>query len=312
MPDMKVFLELIAKSDKFQQGMQQGERALSGFRSWASKTARDVEYLTQKIGFLGTAATALSTGLVLKKLFSLADFMPVDDALLRMQVNLKTSAKELDKFKNQLSDLAGHEGLDQGKTFQSAYKLSHAYRQEDILQIIKASDMAAKALKQDIDPVQDRLVQIMKLYKLAPSEAHGVAEALAASRVDMETLDTILQRLALRGGSKKDYTQTLGMLLGLKKAGMDNPRSVGQVNEVLEMIQNKADLLQRSGVRVYDIDRTTGEKKWRDQIEVLKDLQSYLAKYKKTLTSEKYNELLNKAFGDNADNKLAIRFQATR
>jgi len=66
LPDLKIVLELIANSDKFQSGVKAGERTLEGFKNFASRTSSVVENLTRNIGFLGNAAAALSGGLVLK------------------------------------------------------------------------------------------------------------------------------------------------------------------------------------------------------------------------------------------------------
>lgn len=304
MPDMKVFLELIAKSDKFQQGMQQGERALKGFQGFAQRTGQVITDLTQKFGFLGNAAAALSSGLVLKKLFSITDYMPIDDALLRMRVNLKATSAEMDVFKKKIAAVAGERGIDVGEAFQSAHKLSFVYNPDEILQIMKVSDEAADAMGAPYDVVQDRIVQVMKLYRLTANEAKGVADALVTSRVDVESLDTMMQRLVLRGGSKKDYTQTLGMLRGLGMSGMSNPRVIMQLNETLGAIQDKAEILQASGINVKD--KKTGE--WRDQLEVLKDLETYLQKMRKTMSSHKYDEALDKTFGPNARQRLDFIF----
>ncbi|PKN05558.1 MAG: hypothetical protein CVU74_01125 [Deltaproteobacteria bacterium HGW-Deltaproteobacteria-9] len=304
MPDLKVYLELITKSDKFQSGLKAGERSLEGFKQYASRAASVVANLTQNIGFLGNAAAALSGGLVLKKLFGLSDYMPIDDALLRMQVNLKLTGKELDDLKTKIAAVAGERGIEQGTAFQSAYKLSFNYKPDEILEIVKISDEAADAMKAPYDVVQDRIVQIMKLYKLTAKEAKGVADAMVASRVDVESLDTMMQRLVLRGGSKKDYIQTLGMLRGLNMAGMSNPRVIMQLNETLGAIQDKADILEASGIKVKD--KKTGE--WRDQLEVLKDLEAYLQKMRKTMSSSKYDEVIDKTFGPNSRQRLDFIF----
>lgn len=307
MPDMKVFLELIAKSDKFQQGMQAGERALAGFRGHIGNVVKTVEYATQRIGLLGQAATALSTGMVLKKLFSLEDWKPIDDALLRMRVNLKGTAQEMDDFKKKISSLAGERGLDQGMAFQSAHKLSFAFKPDDILQIMKVSDEAADAMGAPYDVVQDRIVQIMKLYRLTANEAKGVADALVTSRVDVESLDTVMQRLVLRGGSKKEYTQTLGMLRGLGMAGMSNPRVIMSLNETLGAIQDKYQILEASGIKVRQVNKD-GTTEWRDQLEVLKDLEAYLQKMRKTVSQKEFDEKLDKLFGPNARQRLDFIF----
>jgi TP901 family phage tail tape measure protein len=296
---MKIMMELSANAAKLRDGLRDGSRHVSDF----------VQHATSQIGLLGTAMTALGTGLVLKKLFSLRDFMPIDASILMMKANLKATAEEADELKTRLISMAGSAGQDMQQLFASAKKLSIAYKPDDIMQIMAASASSAKAMEADLDTVTDRVVQMMKIYRLAPSEAKGVADAIVASRANLEQLDTILQRLALRGGSKKAYTETLGFLLGLSKAGMSNPRVVGQVNEVLDALQSKADVLQHSGIKMFDIDAKTGEKNWRDQIEVLKDLQVYLEKHKKTLSSKEYKEGLNKIFGENAERKLDFVFK---
>ena len=131
MPDMKVFLELIAKSEKFQQGFQQGEKALGSFRTHVSNTMQKVQQLTANMGVLGQAATALSSGLVLKKLFSVSDYLPIDDALLRMRVNLKANSAEMDVFKKKIASLSGKTGLNIGEAFQGANKLSLIFPKQD-------------------------------------------------------------------------------------------------------------------------------------------------------------------------------------
>jgi hypothetical protein len=307
MPDMKVFLELIAKSDKFQQGFQQGERALKGFQGFAQRTGQVITDLTQKFGFLGNAAAALSSGLVIKKLFSLQDYLPIDDALLRMRVNLKATSAEMDAFKKKIAAVAGERGIDVGEAFQSAHKLSFVYNPDEILQIMKVSDEAADAMGAPYDVVQDRIVQVMKLYRLTANEAKGVADALVTSRVDVESLDTMMQRLVLRGGSKKDYTQTLGMLRGLGIAGMSNPRVIMQLNETLGALQDKYQILEASGIKMKTVN-ADGTTEWRDQLEVLKDLEAYLAKMRKKLSTKLFDEGLDKTFGPNARQRLDFIF----
>lgn len=296
MSDMKVFLELAAKTDKFRQGMREGEKALGDFRQYAQKVGHAVQELTSKIGILGNAATALSTGLVLKKLFSVADYMPVDDALLRMRVNFKNTAKEMDAFKKQLTALAGETGEEQGRVFQMASKLSLAYKPADIAEIIKQADRISDATKAPLESSQEGLVQIMKLYKLSAKEAQEAADAIVASRVDLESLDVVMQRLAMRSGTKKDYTEVLGFIRGMSKAGIDKPRLIAQMNEAMQMLEDKAERLQHSGIKVFSTD-ASGNRVWRDKIEVLKDLEKYIIKTKKTMSSEKFNKELDEAFG---------------
>ena len=304
---MKIFLELAAKTDKFRQGMQQGEKALEGFRQYAQKVGRTVQTLTQEIGFLGNAASALSSGMVLKKLFSVTDYMPVDDALLRMRVNFKNTAEEMNSFKNELTALAGETGEDQGRIFQMANNLSLSYKPGDIKEIITQADRISDATKAPLESSQEGLTQIMKLYKLSAAEAKGAADAIVASRVNLETLDVIMQRLAMRGGSKKDYIEALGMIRGLGKGGFDKPRLVAQLNEVMETIEDKAERLQNNGITVFSTD-AEGNRVWRDKVEVLKDLETYVQKTGKTMSREQLSKGLDEVFGPKALTKLETLF----
>jgi hypothetical protein len=292
-----VELILNAKSESFQRGMREGEKALSGFGQFARKVGNEVQALTQKIGFLGTAATALTTGLALKKLFSITDYMPVDEALLRMRNNLKNTAEEMDSFKKQLGSLASATGMGQGETFHMASQLSLEYKPEDIAEIIKQTDRISKGI-QDATPeaAKDALVQIMKLYKLTGKEAREAADNIITSQVNLESFETVIQRLAVRSGTKKDYVEQLGFIRGLGIAGINKPRSIMQLNEAMEMIDDKADMLQRSGIKVFDID-AEGNRVWREKLKVIKDLEQYLSKVKKTMSSEKFNKYLDEELG---------------
>jgi hypothetical protein len=300
MPDMKVFLELIAKSDKFQQGMQQGERALKGFQGFAHRTGQVITALTQKFGLLGNAAAALSSGLVIKKLFSLQDYLPIDDALLRMQVNFKATGKEMDDFKKKISSLAAETGTNQGEAFQNAFKISHLFKPDEILEITKNADVAAKAMhEKDPGAVQDVGVRAMKLYNIPASKSKELFDQIAASRANMEMMEMGMQRLAVRGGSSKNVTEMFGFFSGLEHAGLSNSRSLMKVYQALDLIQSKRDILEHNGITV------TG----RNELEVLKDLQVYFDKYKKIMAPSKFNKVLNETFGPGAEDLFDFLFK---
>lgn len=294
--DMKVFLELAAKTDKFRQGMQQGEKALGGFRQFAVKCGQDVQALTSKIGLLGTAATALSTGLVLKKLFSVADYMPVDDALLRMRNEFKNTAEEMNSFKKQLTSLAGEAGEDQGKIFQMGYRLSLSYKPEDIKEIITQSDRISDATKEPIETSQEALTRLMKLYKLTGKDAREAANNLIASRVDLEAFDSIIQRVAMRGGSKNNFVEQLAFFRGLSGAGYDKSRIINTLNTVMEKIDENGTLLNKHGIKVFSVD-AQGNKVYEEKINVLKALDMYLQKIKKTASESDIRKRFDELFG---------------
>ena len=304
MSNMKLFLELIADAGKMKSGVREGEQSLSSFRKVAVGIGRDLEYATSKIGMLGTAATAISSGLVLKKLFSIRDFIPIDDALLRMQANLKLSEDGLDSFKGKLASLAGQKGMDLSQIFGMAAKMSFVFKPEDIIQVISASDMAAKAMNADLGMVNDRILQIMKIYRLAPREAAGVAQALVASRADLESLDIILQRLIMKGGSRKDFSDQLAIIGGLKKAGVDSTRVVVAVDSVLAMLDRKQKSLERSGLNFFKIDPETGEKVKKDTVELLQDLDALIKKTWSEKQSEKRAKRLDEFFGPGASETI--------
>jgi hypothetical protein len=296
MPDMKVFLELIAKSDKFQQGMQQGERALKGFQGFAQRTGQVVSDLTQKFGFLGNAAAALSSGLVIKKIFSLQEYLPIDDSLLRMRVNLKATGAEMDILKNKIAAFAGEKGQNIGTSFQVANKLSLNFNQGDILQILDKADKMSKATGDSLDLTSASMVEMIKLFKVSNKEFGGLADHVIASRINMEKLDTIMQRLALHGGGKKDFIESLGMVRGLEIAGITKMRSIVAVNSVLDTINNKGFILESHGIKV----------KGRSQLEVLTDLQTYINKMQKTHSAAENLKQAESFFG--AGGKEAMDF----
>jgi hypothetical protein len=294
--DMKIFLELAAKTDKFRQGMQQGEKALDGFRQYAQKVGHAVQELTSKIGVLGTAATALSTGLVLKKLFSVTDYMPVDDALLRMRVNFKNTAEEMNSFKNQLTVLAGETGEDNGRVFQMASKLSLSYKPDDIKEIINQADRISDATKEPLETSQEALTRLMKLYKLTGKEAREAADSLIASRVDLESFDSIIQRVAMRGGSKNNFVEQLAFFRGLQGAGYDKSRIINTLNTVMEKVDENGTLLNQHGIKVFSTD-AQGNKVYEKKINVLKDLDKYLQKISKTASESDIRKRFDELFG---------------
>jgi len=233
---------------------------------------------------------------VLKKLFSVTDYMPIDDALLRMRVNLKANSAEMDILKNKIASFAGEKGQDLGKSFQTASKLSLNFNQADILQILTTADKISKATGDDLSLTSASTVEMIKLFKLSRQEIEGVGDALITSRINMEQLDTVMQRLALHGGGKKDYIESLGMIRGLGMAGIDKTRSIVALNNVLDMINNKGFILEQHGIKV----------KGRSQLEVLTDLEKYINKMRKTHSAAENLKQAESFFG--AGGKEAMDF----
>ena len=301
-----VELNLIAKSKKFRQGMREGEQALNSFQQYMNRVGNAAQALTQKIGFLGNAATALTTGLTLKKLFSVTDYMPVDEALLRMRDNFKATAEEMNAFKDELNSLASKTGMGQGPTFHMASQLSLNYKKEDVEEIIKQTARITEGI-QDAAPeaAKEALTQLMKLYKLTSKEAREAADNLITSQVDLESFDMIIQRLAVRGGARKDYVEDLAFLRGLQMAGINKRLGIMKLNESMEVIDKNADMLAANGVTVWTKD-AQGNKVWRDKLLVLQDLEKLLDRLKKTYPNDKFRQgALDRQLGiPDAEDKL--------
>jgi len=293
---MKMFLELSANAAKMRNGLRDGSRHVTDF----------VQRATQQFGVLGTAMTAVSTGLILKRLFSIRDFLPVDASLHMMQANLKATGEEMSEFRTRLASMAGSAGQDMTQLFASAKKLSFAYKADDITKIVSASSMAAKAMQENLDTVADRVSQIMKMYRLAPEEAKGVADALVASRLDMEKLDIILQRSALKGATKKDFTENLAVFAALKKSGFEAARTIMAVDAVLVNIEKKSSTLKRMGIDVFKTDPKTGEKTKKGITETLDDINRVIQKARKRMSEEKIGEGLDKLFGPGASEVIPL------
>ncbi|TAN61361.1 hypothetical protein EPN18_06835 [bacterium] len=308
--DAKVSLQFLADGSKLQSVVAGASANITAFgssaRSSFATANKYIDYTTQHIGALGTALTALSTGMVLKKLFSVADYMPIDDALLMMQANLKMSARELDGFKQSLSEFAGSQGEDMAAVFRNASNLSVAYKPDAILKIMDASAMASDAMGVDITTVRERVVQLMKLYKQTPEEAGNIASALVASRVDIETLDVMLQRSILKGGTGKSYHDLLAFFGGLKKAGVDSSRVVLQFSGALEALFDSPKKLKGIGVDAFKLDPATKKKVKKDSVELLEEIDRMLKTKYKHLGEDQIVSAFDDAFGQGAGKGLLM------
>jgi len=305
-------IDLVADSSKLKSELGKSDRDVRNFGSSVknvfSNIKSKIDEATDSFGTFGKVAVAYAASRTLKKLFSLEEFMKVDDALLMMQANLKMSAKELDGFKSKMVAMAGSHGEDMGALFSASAKLSKSYKPDDILKIMDASSMASNAMEQDLTSVEERIVQIMKMYRKTPDEAKKIAEALVASNADMGTLDTLLQRGILKGGAGKDYQEILALASAIKKAGADSPRVVMGIESIVNTIEEKAPILKKAGIDIFKIDPKTGKKVKKDLIETLQELEPVLAKRKKMLGDEEYNKRLDETFGQGTHEALPFLF----
>jgi hypothetical protein len=286
MTDKKVEVRLSADSRGFSQALSQAGQQIKAFSTSTVGTMSRVkgafERATANIGIFGRAMTALSSGYILKKMFSVTDFMPIDTALLRMQANLKMSALELDGFKTQLAALSAKEGKDLGEVFKGAAGLSINYKPDDIMKIMRASTMLADVTGDQLSVATDRVKQIMRIYHKAPEDAQEIAQSIIASRTDLESLDMLLQRGILKGGIGKDYKDALTILGGLVKSGIDNSRVIMTMEGAMTSLFKKTKQLKGIGIDPFKINKATGKKVKKDTIEILEELQKlFKTKYKR-------------------------------
>ncbi len=110
------------------------------------------------------------------------------------------------------------------------------YDENGIIRILKASAIAADATGKDIEIIADRVSQLMKMYKIGPEEAMNIANALVASKTDLETLGLIFQRGIVKGGSSDDYRNILSFISGLNKSGVDAGRIINQFQGSISLL----------------------------------------------------------------------------
>ncbi len=291
--NMKVFLELDANAAKMKEGVRQGEAALTGFRGVVKSLKNDLEYATSKIGVLGTAAAALSTGLVAKRLFSIKDFMPIDDSLVTIRHRLNATAEEMDYLRSKIAPMAG-EGHNLEALFKSAEKLTYLGTPKGVLNVLSSSAMVSKAMREDLTLTTETVSRLMKIYGIPTDKADDVAKKLIASRLDLETLNTLVQRNITKGGAK-NLESFLALVGGLKKAGIDSARGAGKLIEMINQLETKTDTLQKSGIKVFETDPQTGKKTKRDDADIINDLKEKVAHYRALgWSDEKLATALNK------------------
>lgn len=184
MSENEVTVKLTADPSSLDAGIDSAWGKIDAFGQGVKNTFSDIQQAidagNKTFDTFGKMAAELSSGAVLKNLFSPQEFLAVDDALLIMQVNLKMNAHELDGFREKIVSLAGRAGEDMGALFTLSAKLSKEFKPDDILKIVSASSTASHAMKSDLSAVSERIVQIMKMYHKAPDEATAIAQALQA------------------------------------------------------------------------------------------------------------------------------------
>ena len=299
-----VTIEFKGDNSRLGSALGQSERQIHAFgntiRNTFSQANRYLDAATQHFGFMGTAITAFTSGAILKKLFSVADYMPLDNAMLMMQARLHLTVRETAELRKNLAGLAGKEGVDIKTVFSKGGGLAGAFGQEGALKILTASARAARSLNADYAETTDAIAQMMKLFGKSADDSEEIADRLVAARVkDMASLDLFMERYMVRGGgSGKDLEDMLGLKGGLARAGFTSPRMVMQIAQALNAIEMKPSALKKGGIDLYRIDPETKEKVKKNTIEIMEEMRSNIERdRKKGLTDEAIKADMNKAFG---------------
>jgi len=262
-----------------------------------SSIINTVNKAIDSFGLLGTAISALQTGLVLKKIFDISEYAQLEKSLMAISANYGGNIDKVSMLRKELNNLAADEGESLIKLYAISQKFSNMYDENGIIRILKASAIAADATGKDIEIIADRVSQLMKMYKIGPEEAMNIVNALVASKTDLETLGLIFQRGIVKGGSSDDYRNILSFISGLNKSGVDAGRIINQFQGSISLLFDKSSKLKALGVDIYKIDPQTKKKVKKDYIEILEDLKKVLETKYGFLTKEQMVEGLDRTFG---------------
>jgi hypothetical protein len=293
----KIGLELTGDPNKAQQ-------ALRSLESTAQKTfgniGRYVDAATKHFGPLATAITALSTGLVLKKLFSLHDWMPIDQAMLRMQANWGKSRKEMGGFFDELSDFSSKSGLKLDETFGMAHKLSFFNKPGDVVKILSAVKKASDATGAAPEEMLDSVTRIMKMYQLGADKAKEISDSIVASRLNPEFLEIALQRATKIGGSQKDFKEVLAFFSALNKMGYSSIRTIQPMMAMIDELFTKTEQLKSIGINPFKM--VDGKRVRKSTYELLGEIGPKFDALEKKMAPGKFQERVDKALGPGAYN----------
>jgi hypothetical protein len=275
-------IEFSADSSKLHNEFSRNEARFKTFGSQIgnvfSSVNRYVDAATQHFGWFSSAVTAFTSGAVLKKMFSLSDFMPLDSALIMIRTNLHLSGKEVDELRSKFARLAGKEGADIGAVFSKAAKLSLGYKSGDIEKILKAGAKVSRGLGEDFSASADMVVKIMKIYRQGADDAEDIADSIIATRQPLERMSTFFERGVMKGAASKDYKEVLAVVAGLGKSGIVNPRVETQIEALLHSIDMNPHLLKASGIDPFKVDPESGKKVNKNIVELLPDFEKQLQK----------------------------------
>jgi hypothetical protein len=299
----EILFKINADISKEQAALRQGVREFETFGTRAKtimgNVNRAVESATKNFGALGTAATALGSGLVLKKIFGVGEYMPVEKSLLRIQANLGASLKQIAPLKEGLESLAIKHGEDPGEMFSKAAEFSAFYKGDELLKVMTNSANAATALGKDLGPVADLVSRIEREFGLSVDATKEISETLGATSLGehLEEVSGIMQKGVLKGitGMKGGYKEALGILEGLNRAGEMSPRAVQKfITAWNALSENKESIKAKTGFDVKG-----------GQIGILEQLDAKIKKMRAEGKSE--GDILN-WIASNRDEAEAVMF----
>ncbi len=282
--------------------LQEGQRHIEAFgqkaKSVFSNIGRGADGLSRHFGMMSTAITALTSGLAVKKLFSVTDFIQLDTSMLKIQANLGRSAAQVKDFRKEMDNLASTRGYAPEAVFAAAAELSEVTQQPDeILKVLDAGTHAARAMNKDLGSTAQVLGRIERLWGVSVDKSHEVGDSIVAAKLDLEDLDSILQRGAIKGVTSENYKEALAFFSGLKKSGVERGRTVAAIASLWNAVGTKQAELRQGfmGAGLHADPRKMS------RIEILQEIGEAEEVYRRLgMTQEQINKSLDKAFGANA------------
>ena len=282
---------------KSRDALSQAGRHFETFGQRANRSlaavGRYTDAATKGLGLLGTAGTAIASGALLKKLFSVGEYMPIEKSMLRLQANLGASIEQVAGLKKGIAGIAQEHGDDIAEAMAKAADLAEYLKPDEITKVLSAGLGAAKAMGQELGPVVDRIAQMERLFGLGVDKSQEIVDILVASRLSAEGLDKILERGTLKGLTGENYKEALTLFGGLRRSGLDK-----DVRAVTGMIavwnaagENQAQLLH-AGINP----------KGKNRVEILEQIAKTNARLVASgkLTQQQLNESMDRGFGKGA------------
>jgi hypothetical protein len=280
-----------------------------GMKNTFSNINRMADATSRHFGMVATTISALGSGLVLKKLFSVKEFAAFDDSMLRMRANAKLTVAEMAKFRDDLNKLISAEGMPRDEAGALAAKLSNRYKPDEILTMLGEADRLSDVKKVPLSDSLAVIDRIMKIYKQTPKQAREIVDSVIAANVELSNLDMILQRGMLKGSASKEYKEVLAIVSGLAKAGAESGRSVLAIETLLNVLERKEKTLKGAGIDIFKIDPKSGKKVEKNAIEILEELGPKVDAFRKKHGKQALFEDLEKNLGPGAGEGVPLMLE---